>query len=94
MKTIQHARERVLACLPLASAFPSSSASAQSSVPLYGTIDDAFAYSGNQHGKSPVASGSGVTIANTVAVVGDSRNSTPSSGPSQFVGMVGIRHAF
>ncbi|MBN3803857.1 porin [Paraburkholderia sp. Ac-20336] len=46
------------------------------------------------HGKSLIASGSGVTIADTVAVVGDSQSSTPSSGPSQFVGMVGIRHAF
>lgn len=45
-------------------------------------------------GKSLVASGSGVTIADAVAVVGDSQNTTPSSGPSQFVGMVGIRHSF
>jgi predicted porin len=35
-----------------------------------------------------------VTIADAVAVVGDSQNTTPSSGPSQFVGMVGLRHAF
>ncbi|WP_133645629.1 porin [Paraburkholderia flava] len=45
-------------------------------------------------GKSLIASGSGVSIADSVAVVGDSQNTTPSSGPSQFVGMVGIRHAF
>ncbi|MEM5369706.1 porin [Paraburkholderia azotifigens] len=45
-------------------------------------------------GKSLIASGSGTTIADAVAVVGDSQNTTPSSGPSQFVGMVGIRHAF
>ncbi|MPW20741.1 porin [Paraburkholderia sp. CNPSo 3157] len=45
-------------------------------------------------GKSRIASGSGTTIADAVAVVGDSQNTTPSSGPSQFVGMVGIRHAF
>lgn len=45
-------------------------------------------------GKSLIASGSGVTIADAVAVVGDSQNTTPSSGPSQFVGMVGIRHSF
>jgi predicted porin len=45
-------------------------------------------------GKSLIASGSGVAIHDAVAVVGDSQNTTPSSGPSQFVGMVGIRHAF
>ncbi|CAG9220294.1 Porin [Paraburkholderia caribensis] len=45
-------------------------------------------------GKSLIASGSGVKIADAAAVVGDSQNTTPSSGPSQFVGMVGIRHAF
>ena len=45
-------------------------------------------------GKSLIASGSGVAIADSVAVVGDSQNTTPSSGPSQFVGMVGIRHSF
>jgi predicted porin len=45
-------------------------------------------------GKSLIASGSGVAIADAVAVVGDSQNTTPSSGPSQFVGMVGIRHSF
>lgn len=33
-------------------------------------------------------------IVNAVASVGDSQNGTPSSGPSQFVGMVGIRHFF
>jgi predicted porin len=55
-----------------------------------------YALEAYQHagGKSLVASGSGVTIADSVAVVGDSQNGTPSSGPSQFVGMVGIRHAF
>jgi predicted porin len=49
------------------------------------------------HGKSLVASGmtaSGIAIADAVAVVGDSQNTSPSSGPSQFVAMVGIRHAF
>ncbi|SAK67838.1 porin [Caballeronia catudaia] len=47
-------------------------------------------------GKSLVAlSGMNATvIANAVAVVGDSQNGTPSSGQSQFVAMVGIRHAF
>ncbi|SPB16733.1 porin [Caballeronia novacaledonica] len=47
-------------------------------------------------GKSLVASGAagGLAIANTVAVVGDSQNTSPSSGPSQFVAMVGVRHAF
>ncbi|WP_439891625.1 porin [Ralstonia sp. 25C] len=33
-------------------------------------------------------------IVNAVASVGDSQNGTPSNGPSQFVGMVGIRHFF
>jgi predicted porin len=48
------------------------------------------------HGKSLIAAGgaAGLGIANAVAVVGDSQNTTPSSGPSQFVAMVGIRHAF
>ncbi|WP_321795682.1 porin [Caballeronia sp. J97] len=48
------------------------------------------------HGQSLVASGGagGTVIANAVAVVGDSQNTSPSSGPSQFVAMVGIRHAF
>ncbi|SAK80191.1 porin [Caballeronia hypogeia] len=47
-------------------------------------------------GKSLVAGGGagGTLIANAVAVVGDSQNTTPSSGPSQFVAMFGIRHAF
>ncbi|MFP3609451.1 porin [Paraburkholderia sp. SIMBA_050] len=46
-------------------------------------------------GKSLIAPGStGTSIVDAVAVVGDSQNATPSSGPSQFVGMVGLRHAF
>jgi predicted porin len=46
-------------------------------------------------GRSLIASpGSGLTITNAVAVVGDSQNTSPSSGQSQFVAMVGIRHAF
>ena len=45
-------------------------------------------------GQTLVASGVGTSIVDAVAVVGDSRNTTPSSGPSQFVGMVGLRHAF
>jgi predicted porin len=45
-------------------------------------------------GQSLIASGSGTVIADTVAVVGDSQNGSPSSGPTQFVGMVGMRHAF
>ncbi|MGF6568888.1 putative porin [Paraburkholderia sp. GAS333] len=46
-------------------------------------------------GKTLVSSGTGTTaITDAVAVVGDSQNTTPSSGPSQFVGMVGLRHAF
>lgn len=56
-----------------------------------------YALQAYQHaqGQSLIASGSGsVQIANAVAVVGDSQNGSPSSGPSQFVGTVGIRHAF
>jgi predicted porin len=56
-----------------------------------------YALEAYQHarGKSLVATGAGVTsIVDAVAVVGDSQNTTPSSGPSQFVGMVGLRHAF
>ena len=45
-------------------------------------------------GKTLVAAGTGTSIVDAVAVVGDSQNTSPSSGPSQFVGMVGIRHAF
>jgi predicted porin len=33
-------------------------------------------------------------VVNAVASVGDSQNSTPSSGTSQFVGMVGLSHTF
>ncbi|KVC77255.1 porin [Burkholderia ubonensis] len=55
-----------------------------------------YALEAYQHarGKSLIASGAGTRIADAVAVVGDSQNTTPSSGPSQFVGMVGLRHAF
>ncbi|CAB3787348.1 porin [Paraburkholderia fynbosensis] len=56
-----------------------------------------YALQAYQHarGKSLVATGVGATsIVDAVAVVGDSQNTTPSSGPSQFVGMVGLRHAF
>lgn len=47
-------------------------------------------------GQSLIAAGGagGTVIANAVAVVGDSQNGTPSSGQSQFVAMVGIRHGF
>jgi predicted porin len=44
-------------------------------------------------GKTPIAAGGATNITDAVAVVGDSQNTTPSSGPSQFVGMVGPRHA-
>ncbi|SAK77058.1 porin [Caballeronia pedi] len=55
-----------------------------------------YALQAYQHarGKSLVAAGGGLAIANAVAVVGDSQNASPSSGPSQFVAMVGLRHAF
>ncbi|RDJ98951.1 porin [Paraburkholderia lacunae] len=56
-----------------------------------------YALEAYQHarGKTLVAAGStGTSIRDAVAVVGDSQNTTPSSGPSQFVGMVGLRHAF
>jgi predicted porin len=56
-----------------------------------------YALQAYQHarGKTLVAAGStGTSITDAVAVVGDSQNTTPSSGPSQFVGMVGLRHAF
>ncbi len=46
-------------------------------------------------GQALVSAGStGTRIVDAMAVVGDSQNTTPSSGPSQFVGMVGVRHAF
>ncbi|MFM0593192.1 MULTISPECIES: porin [Paraburkholderia] len=56
-----------------------------------------YALEAYQHaqGKTLIAAGTtGTTITDAVAVVGDSQNTTPSSGPSQFVGMVGLRHAF
>jgi predicted porin len=55
-----------------------------------------YALEAYQHarGKTLVSAGSGTGITDAVAVVGDSQNTTPSSGPSQFVGMVGLRHAF
>ena len=56
-----------------------------------------YALQAYQHarGKALITTGSGATsIADAVAVVGDSQNTTPSSGPSQLVGMVGLRHAF
>ncbi len=40
------------------------------------------------------ASSTATSIIDAVAVVGDSQNTTPSSGRSQFVGMLGLRHAF
>ena len=45
-------------------------------------------------GKTLIAAGGAASMTDAVAVVGDSQNTTPSSGPSQFVGMVGLRHAF
>ncbi|PMS34928.1 putative porin [Trinickia symbiotica] len=45
-------------------------------------------------GRTLVSAGTGTSIIDAVAVVGDSQNTTPSSGRSQFVGMVGLRHAF
>ncbi|PRY07678.1 porin [Paraburkholderia sp. BL25I1N1] len=45
-------------------------------------------------GKTLIAAGGATSITDAVAVVGDSQNTTPSSGPSQFVGTVGLRHAF
>jgi predicted porin len=46
-------------------------------------------------GQALVSAGSmGTRIVDAVAIVGDSQNTTPSSGASQFVGMVGLRHAF
>ncbi|MGF6902846.1 putative porin [Paraburkholderia sp. GAS348] len=56
-----------------------------------------YALEAYQHarGKTLVAAGStGTSMTDAVAVVGDSQNTTPSSGPSQFVGMIGLRHAF
>lgn len=56
-----------------------------------------YALQAFQHakGRTLVTTGTGATgIVDAVAVVGDSQNATPSSGPSQFVGMVGIRHTF
>jgi predicted porin len=56
-----------------------------------------YALQAYQHasGQSLIANGAGrVRISDAVAVVGDSQNTTPSSGPSQFIAMIGMRHAF
>ncbi|UVS98071.1 porin [Burkholderia glumae] len=56
-----------------------------------------YALQAYQHarGKTLIATGSGAPgIVSAVASVGDSQNTTPSSGPSQIVCMLGIRHAF
>ncbi|MDO1742052.1 hypothetical protein Q2331_25800, partial [Escherichia coli] len=57
------------------------------------TISALEAYQ-NASGKTLVSAGTRTGMTNAVSVVGDSQNTTPSSGPSQFVGMVGLRHAF
>jgi predicted porin len=55
-----------------------------------------YALQAYQHasGKTLIVADGATSIIDAVAVVGDSQNTTPSSGPSQFVGMVGLRHAF
>ena len=54
MSAFKRTRTRafVLSCLPLAGAALSGSASAQSSVTLYGVVDNALSYSSNQKGSS------------------------------------------
>lgn len=54
MNALKRARTRalVLSCLPLAGTVLSNGASAQSSVTLYGIVDNAFAYASNQKGHS------------------------------------------
>ena len=47
-----------------------------------------------QHASGKALASNGTSIVNAVAVVGDSQNATPSSGPSQFVGTIGLRHFF
>jgi predicted porin len=47
-----------------------------------------------QHASGQALASNGTSIVNAVAVVGDSQNGTPSSGPSQFVGTIGLRHFF
>jgi predicted porin len=49
---------------------------------------------GYQRANGQILTANGSAITNAVAVVGDSQNGTPSSGPSQFVGVVGLRHFF
>jgi predicted porin len=52
MNSSKRARALALLCLPLTAAMLPAYASAQSSVTLYGIVDNAFAYSSNQHGSS------------------------------------------
>jgi len=47
-----------------------------------------------QRANGQVLAANGSSIMNAVAAVGDSQSGTPSSGPSQFVGMIGLRHFF
>jgi predicted porin len=45
-------------------------------------------------GQNLQLSGNSLAIVDAVASVGNSQNSTPSSGPAQFVAMFGVRHNF
>jgi predicted porin len=47
-----------------------------------------------QHASGDALASNGTSIVSAVAVVGDSQNTTPSSGPTQFVGTIGLRHFF
>ncbi|WP_409937523.1 porin [Paraburkholderia sp. BCC1885] len=49
---------------------------------------------GYQHASGKAIAANGTSIVDAVAVVGDGQNTTPSSGGSQFVGSVGLRHFF
>jgi predicted porin len=56
-----------------------------------------YALQAYQHasGQTLAATGNtGTSIVDAVAVVGDSQNTTPASGPTQFVAMFGIKHSF
>jgi predicted porin len=47
-----------------------------------------------QHASGNALASNGTSIVSAVAYVGDSQDSTPSSGPTQFIGTIGLRHFF
>jgi predicted porin len=72
MKTIKrtHARALAFSCLPLAGAVLSTGAWAQSSVTLYGVVDNAFSYVSNQRGDANFSMSQGNVQASKFGLLG------------------------